>query len=739
MSLADPYSPCPCGSGQKYKWCCLKSEPYVERAMRLEENGQLEMALKPLDEGLAKAPDCPMLWLRKAYVLLNLGQFEAGRDVLDELLKRQPKHLTALSLRIHTILETDGPAAGALAFQRAWSVIDPEDRDDMSALAHAIGAGLSSQGHYLAAGRHFELAKRGGEEPATAATRSLTQLESSATVPLAEKHPYTLAPAPPSAPEAFRASFDQALQWARDGLWESAASAFELLSTDPRAGAIADRNQGLCRLWFADDKGALEAIRRYLARTPPCDDVLDLEVLCQEVDELPEGERVDLVHLSWPLRDRDRLIESLSANRTVVEGRPRALDETEPTLYQAFLLLDRPRLEAAPGLSHQQIPQVEAQLLVGKDVLLLEALDDGRLDRLTDRVLALASRAIPPAHPRTKIVERWSKHTAALTRHASYPADLAYDERKRLARDESGQMFVDVWTKTPNPYLDWRTPVEAAEIPELRPALRAVLLRMRSANDDWTGVIDWDTFQGRLKLEPERILEPHAVDVSTIHLCRMVLVPIESLDDDRLIAFFARANRYGVRRPRNEAARRIAARPDLLARPEIDARTLIGLLTVETGVAGDRAGGDEWLRRGRELEGARRDRDLLYWDMVELQLRMNCEQPDSWVPYLAVLLERVKSKPDANTRVLLRLVQLGLVRVEPDSNRPEGFALDTRILEELLREFGPRVRMADGKIGLAEREERVWTPDQGPAEGGLWTPGGSTPPAERPRLILPGQ
>ena len=32
MAVADPYAACPCGSGQKFKWCCQKIEPFAERA-----------------------------------------------------------------------------------------------------------------------------------------------------------------------------------------------------------------------------------------------------------------------------------------------------------------------------------------------------------------------------------------------------------------------------------------------------------------------------------------------------------------------------------------------------------------------------------------------------------------------------------------------------------------------------------------------------------------------------------
>ncbi len=79
MALVDSYAPCPCGSGQKYKWCCQKVESYAERAQRLIENGQYESAIKPLDEGLAKVPANPWLSTRKALVQLQLKQFDGAR------------------------------------------------------------------------------------------------------------------------------------------------------------------------------------------------------------------------------------------------------------------------------------------------------------------------------------------------------------------------------------------------------------------------------------------------------------------------------------------------------------------------------------------------------------------------------------------------------------------------------------------------------------------------------------
>ncbi len=46
MAVLEPYSPCPCGSGQKFKWCCQKVEAYAERAQKLAVSGQIEAALR---------------------------------------------------------------------------------------------------------------------------------------------------------------------------------------------------------------------------------------------------------------------------------------------------------------------------------------------------------------------------------------------------------------------------------------------------------------------------------------------------------------------------------------------------------------------------------------------------------------------------------------------------------------------------------------------------------------------
>ena len=77
----DPYSPCPCGSGQKFKWCCHKVEAFADRAQRLYEGGQAELAVAALDEGLRKEPGNAWLLTRKALILTRINRPDEAREL----------------------------------------------------------------------------------------------------------------------------------------------------------------------------------------------------------------------------------------------------------------------------------------------------------------------------------------------------------------------------------------------------------------------------------------------------------------------------------------------------------------------------------------------------------------------------------------------------------------------------------------------------------------------------------
>ena len=74
----DAYSPCPCGSGKKFKWCCQPIHIQMDKAFRQEADGQHEMALRLMDEIMAEHPSNPEVCGRKAELLYQNGRFDEG-------------------------------------------------------------------------------------------------------------------------------------------------------------------------------------------------------------------------------------------------------------------------------------------------------------------------------------------------------------------------------------------------------------------------------------------------------------------------------------------------------------------------------------------------------------------------------------------------------------------------------------------------------------------------------------
>ena len=745
MASVDPYATCPCGSGQKYKFCCQKVEAYAERAQRLIDSQQYESALKPLEEGLAKVPDNPLLLTRKALCHLHLNQMDVAKQALRVLLQGHPNHLSAWVLTTQLVVETEGPVAGVAQFQQALSACQPENRRQLAPLASFVGTTLAQAGLAAAALKHLELAIRLGADNDKQTLVALHNLRINPAVSVWEKNPYRLALPPPNVSNEFRESFQRASGWANEGLWSAAASAFELLSPGSAAGVVADRNRGLCCLWIADHEGAVASLRRYIARSGPAIEAIDLEALCQRIDHPPITDSVEFVQLTWPIRNREGLLAVLRADKSFDEGPSRSLDpkDQEAPKVERFLLLDRPQIAPGPGLTRQEIPRIEGEVLVGKDNVALETYDDGRLDRLTDRFVAKAGLNIPPAHPRTKVIGREPRYLLSLSCRWRIPAGVSDEDADRLNQEMVASLTEEVWPKTPNPHLRGRTPLQVAQAGDSETALRAAVRLLEYTDEEWVELIDWSRFRSKLQLKPEPAVDPDLATIPLLHLSRLSSIPIERINDDRVLLLYHWAKQWGLRTVMIRAARVIAEHPSLLVKGRIETTALYGDLALDAARQDNRTEADDWIRRGRQSETpAKRAAHGLVWEMTELQITIMLDDPEVWVPRLAVILEKYQGNQEATSAVFLRLIEFGLVQPVVDPNRPEQVALDTRTLQYYLSRYGPRVTTSAGQLGVAAARGEIWTPEsESPGRSALWTPGSapSPPPSgEKPKLIVPG-
>ena len=747
----DAYSPCPCGSGQKFKWCCHKVESFADRAQRLVESGQFETAIQALDEGLKKEPGNAWLLTRKSLIQIRSGKPEEAVSTVKLVLKTYPRHAGALTLLTRLSLETEGATAGAAQLQHALSAFAFDGRKDLAPLVKLVGAFLTEAGEYPAALKHLELAKSLRPEESDAnLSATIRTIEGNATIPPWQKHPYQLAPAPVNLSEDILERFGEALAWAREGLWSPAAASFDLISDDPIAGPLADFNLGLCRLWLADGANAIEPLRRYVASLGTSSQAIDIESLCQQFDTPRGDDLVEQVLLIWPLRNRQALLDALSADKTVHKEDSGLLDPEDEDSPQVdrFALLDRPGMDAAsPDLTYDRIPKIVGRILVGAEIAALESFDDGRLDDLTYRLRSLAGVSIANAHPRTKVLDKVARLQLALTWEWLFPEGLTPSQAREFNTEYETYLIREVWSKTPNRALRRRTPLQAAQAGDAEVALRAAVCQLEQATrTEQARKIDFPALRQKLRIPAEPAIDPVTLDVESLNLARLSRIPVERLNDDQLVALYRRARRYMIRPALKNAAEGLTERSVLHESKLISTLSVYADLASISSLENHLEEASSWLRRGRAADTpALRLRNAPAWDMLELRMKARTEAPEIWVSELAVIIDRHTGDPAGSQTVMMNLLEMKLVELVPNPDGSGEYMLDTRQLQSIIAEYGPRVTTASGRLGVSATKPEIWTPAiaaSGPGGGsGLWTPGSGPPPSQsgKSNLILPGR
>jgi tetratricopeptide (TPR) repeat protein len=746
MAAADPYSPCPCGSGEKYKWCCQKVEAHADKVQRLIENHQLDSALKAIDEGLRAEPLNPLLILRKAMILGHRKEFDAAQSLVRKLLVRHPKHAVAHDLQIRLALQTQNPVVAAGLLQEALTAVPDEQSAVLSESAEIVGASLLQAGRAPAAMAHFVLAEAldTHQDEARSALRSI---ESETSLSAYLRNPFRLSPVPEGLPEARAERFAQALAWADQGLWSAAAAAFDTLSAE--CTPESDRNLGLCRLWLGDHAGAIDALRRYTGWIGANPDTVDLEALCQTIAPISEDDRVDLLQWIWPIRDRNALKDWLASESLVHAKESEPIDPSDPKSPEVdvYLILSKPPVGKTAVRDAADIPSIEGRLLVGREIVVVEAYDDGRLDRLADWFRDKAGTAIPPAHPRTKRVGRSSRVANALRAEWLLPEGIDAEFLVPIAARDRARILETVWPDLPLPPLGGRTPRQAARSGNATLPLRAAVCALECSFASPGQPLDFDRLRASLGLEPEPQIDPATVAIDRVPLPRLHLVPIAKLTDAQLLDLFGRAHRYQLPVPLERAARALNDRPAVLERekPALRFAVFCDLANLAFN-QGDIQGAFGWLEHGRRDEPvAHRNTNAVEWDLFELRLRTRSQPIEAWAPHLAALLERHRNNPEANSEVLTTLVQLGLVQLVPSPDKPGEMYLDTRTLQAVLARYGPRITTATGELGVTAAKPAIWTPGSEagrPQGGGIWTPGSQrtpSPPGEPSKIIITGR
>lgn len=113
----DQYSPCPCGSGKKMKFCkCVEQPQDYEKLIRLIEGGQELAAMDRINQMLAKTPNAAWLLALKGELSLGLQEFDVFKETANRFLKLKPDNPLALIMKSLASSLADEPVENAAQF-----------------------------------------------------------------------------------------------------------------------------------------------------------------------------------------------------------------------------------------------------------------------------------------------------------------------------------------------------------------------------------------------------------------------------------------------------------------------------------------------------------------------------------------------------------------------------------------------------------------------------------------------
>jgi tetratricopeptide (TPR) repeat protein len=674
----DPYAPCPCGSGKKFKWCCQPIHVQINKAFQQDADGQHEAALRTMDEITAQNPANPEAWGRKAQLLYENDRLEDAEKALDKALELNPEYPFGYYLR-GSFRRAEGELPGALVlFRKAAERYHPEARDVLAQLYALIADTELKLNRPVAARAALQLAAR--FDPANENYRKgLEQLfGAEGALPLPARREYAYQSLPAAATDQRRAAWQEALSAATTGKLADAARAFADLTAQEGQDAAAWYNLGLTRAWLGDNAAALEALDRYVGLDN--DDVRTAEAWeLGEVLRLGVGmeEQADYVEhaAAFPVRDPERLLQ--------------VIDQ----LQQARILLISMFREKEGFLAGSFVEQASALAVApaaGQDVRLRGHLMLSLPDMLL-RVWSLHAEQL------RGLVEEIRKAGAALgeayERRMPAPFAQIFDDAVVIPLGATGELeitkrvtvaaqryFEDRWPHQPLRSLAGVPPIDAAGHGTLRKKLRGVVQFLANCAPLANLKYDFDRLRrkfGLLEAVPAPAAGP---DVSAMGAAELAALAPESLADQQLEDAYHAALRLDAGELAARLGKALVTRPP---HPEkTDRFPVYNHLAQQALAANDSKTALELLSEGekadREQNEGRRQND---YELRRAQIQAKFGNLDAAQEGFQRLLERVpldlKYPGSAAEAMLsarqgpraLRFAEQGLARARQQNNR----------------------------------------------------------------------
>jgi tetratricopeptide (TPR) repeat protein len=567
--LNDPYAPCPCGSGKKFKWCCQPIHAEVAQVYALDEEGQHEAALRAMDELVAKHVDNPEVWGRKALLLFQNEKPEEAEQALDKAFALFPNYPFGFFLKARFRL-FEGEVAGALLLLRkSAELYDPNAKDLLAQIYIEIFDCEMKLNHPIAARAAAEMAAR--FNPANDNLRQgITTVfgPDNPNLPNSARQTYTFKGLSESASAERRTAWESALKSSGTGRLADAIKAFEQLTQVEADEPAAWYNLAVCHAWAGENAPAIEALNQYVALEP--DETQAAQAWAMgEVLRYGQGmeDQADIVEytVAFGLRDPQAFVTALGQfekEGLLVGAR---VNEEEGVLSAIILQPAGPAL--MPELQARQNLKPAAYLaLIANFVRLWHTIKeplDAAFERFKEK---LGNLIVEPQSVRGP-----AKFLEAMGEGVGFPNNpTSKEDAQQRMREGFEKFYEDVWIHRPLKSLGGIAPIDATS-GVLRKKLRGVVQFLRECGDMTKYPYDFNRLESKLGLR-EAIAAPAtasgAPEIASLSAADLANLDANALGSAELDQAYQAATKVNARDLAGKFAAVLVERPAYPERPD---------------------------------------------------------------------------------------------------------------------------------------------------------------------------
>lgn len=544
----DAYSPCLCGSGKKFKWCCAPIFEQVEKAFAQEHNKQHAVALSQMQQLTTQHGKNSAVWCYLADLLMMQNQFEEAAKALEQALKLDSNNAKAHYLQGALFHEKQQISEALHHYRLAADACDPAASEMMADIHLGIAQCETIRHHPFAAKAALDVAHRC--MPSNEAIQDYLNryygVKSEYPAIVRKNHPFKKM----IKKDALPLDVQQATQGGKLGkLHQLMEGLVQRLSYDPAFFY----NLGLTRAWVGENQGAIDALDEYVRQASDEQEAIEAWSLAEAV-RLDGGQDVasdyPLHFVLYQLKDARRFVSKVQHDQRVV-------DANQNEMIVQFNRIDRPMPAVSENLATFDLPIVTLRFVfhITSGVLMAYSLDAKSLELGRQDFEAEYGSLIEVQktfeQPGTYL------HVTQGIFDVRLPEGLTPEQSDRLLKEKMRSYFEDKWCQRPLHSLKGNTPLDAVGHPVLRRKVAGSILLIEQLLNTLSAKLPYTMDELRHKLGLDQALSgdvPVVTSIGNMNAAELSGLSIESISDEELKQAFTAAKRLDA----NELATRFA-------------------------------------------------------------------------------------------------------------------------------------------------------------------------------------